>query len=104
MPIPRQPKSLTAGVLAVTTCVVTVCGVGGAAASQPDDAKGRNTSVPALPAHFAQQKVRWTSCGVDVTPKAVPGAECGWVKVPVDYADPDGRTVELRVSRVRAKD
>ncbi|MFG2533353.1 alpha/beta hydrolase [Streptomyces sp. NPDC048516] len=104
MPIPRKSMALTAGVLAGTTLVVTVCAVGGAAASQPGSAKGRNTSAPVLPARFTQQKIQWTACGADVTPKAVPGAECGWVKVPVDYAAPDGKTVKLRVSRVRAKD
>ncbi|MGW7486317.1 alpha/beta hydrolase [Streptomyces sp. NPDC054786] len=101
---PRKSMALTTGVLATTTLVVAVCGVSGAAASQPDDAKGRNTSVPVLPARFTQQKVQWTACGADVTPKAVPGAECGWVTVPVDYAAPDGKTVKLRVSRVQAKD
>lgn len=104
MPIPRKSMALTAGALAGTTLVVTVCAVGGAAASQPDSAKGKNTSVPALPARFTQQKIQWAACGADVTPKAVPGVECGWVTVPVDYAAPDGKTVKLRVSRVRAKD
>ncbi|MFE1771002.1 alpha/beta hydrolase [Streptomyces sp. NPDC059008] len=105
IPIPRKSIPLTAGAaLAAATLVVTVCGAGGAAASQPDDVKGMNTSVPALPAHFTQQKVHWAACGADVTPDAVPGAQCGWVKVPVDYAAPNGETVKLRVSRVPAKD
>ncbi|MEW1750073.1 alpha/beta hydrolase [Streptomyces angustmyceticus] len=103
MPIARKSMALTAGVLAATT-VVTAGAVGGAAASQPDQAKGRNTSAPVLPARFTQQKVQWTACGADVTAKTVPGAECGWVKVPVDYAAPDGKTLKLRVSRVRAED
>ncbi|MFH8629134.1 alpha/beta hydrolase [Streptomyces lydicus] len=104
MSIPRTSVALSAGLLAVTTLVVTASGAGGAAASPSGDAKGGKTSVPVLPARFTQQKVQWTACGADVTPKAVPGAECGWVKVPVDYAAPDGQTVKLRVSRVQAKD
>lgn len=96
--------ALSAGVLAVTTMVLSACGTGGTAAASPADAKRTNTSVPVLPARFTQQKVQWTACGPDVTPKAVPGAQCGWVKVPVDYASPDGKTVNLRVSRVQAKD
>ncbi|WP_328389882.1 alpha/beta hydrolase [Streptomyces sp. NBC_00400] len=104
MSIPRKSMALTAGVLAGTTLVVTVCAVGGAAASQSGNGKGGNASAPVLPARFAQQKIQWTACGADVTAKAVPGAECGWVKVPVDYAAPDGKSVKLRVSRVRAKD
>ncbi|MFD5393850.1 alpha/beta hydrolase [Streptomyces sp. NPDC127097] len=104
MPFPRRPLALSAGVLAATTMVVTACGAGDAAATRPDDAKGGNTSVPVLPARFTQQKVQWTPCATEVTPRAVPGAQCGWVTVPVDYADPDGKTVKLRVSRVQAKD
>lgn len=104
MPIPRRSIPLTAGALATATLLATVCGVGGAAASPPVDAKGRNASAPVLPERFTQQKVQWTACGADVTPEAVPGAQCGWVEVPVDYAVPDGETVELRVSRVAAKD
>lgn len=104
MPLARRSTALSAGVLAVTTMVVAVGGAGGAAALPSDDAKGRNASVPVLPARFTQQKVQWTDCDADVTPKAVPGAQCGWVKVPVDYAAPDGKTVNLRVSRVQAKD
>ncbi|MFG2290425.1 alpha/beta hydrolase [Streptomyces sp. NPDC048595] len=95
---------MTAGALAAATLVVTVCGVGGAAASRPDDAEDPHGSVPVLPARFAQQQVRWTACGTDVTPEPVPRAECGWVTVPVDYAAPDGQTVKLRVSRLPAKD
>ncbi|WP_157878440.1 alpha/beta hydrolase [Streptomyces chattanoogensis] len=95
---------MTTGALAVATLVVTGCGVSDAAAARPGDAKDMNTSVPVLPARFTQQKVQWTACGKDVTPDAVPGAECGWVKVPVDYAAPDGQTVKLRVSRVQAKE
>ncbi|MFG2140189.1 alpha/beta hydrolase [Streptomyces sp. NPDC048650] len=104
MSLPRKSMALTAGVVAAATLVVAGYGVSGAAASQPDAAEGANTSVPVLPARFAQQKVQWTACGADVTPHAVPGAECGWVKVPVDYAAPNGETVKLRVSRVPAKD
>ncbi|MFH8680652.1 alpha/beta hydrolase [Streptomyces lydicus] len=100
----RRSMAVTAGVLAATTLVVTAGGVSGATAPRPADAKGASTSAPVLPARFTQQKVQWTACGADVTPKAVPGAECGWVKVPVDYAAPNGETVKLRVSRVQAKD
>lgn len=35
-------------------------------------------------------------------PLAAAGAECGPVTVPLDYADPGGRTIEIAVSRVRA--
>lgn len=104
MPISRKFIPLTTGALAAAILVVTGCVVSDAAVARPDDAKDMNTSVPVLPARFTQQNVQWTACGKDVTPDAAPGAECGWVKVPVDYAAPDGQTVKLRVSRVQAKD
>lgn len=42
---------------------------------------------------FYDQTVKWTNCG---------DAECTKVLVPMDYASPDGATVELAVSRVPA--
>lgn len=104
MPLPRRSMALSVGLLAVTTMALSACGAAGAATTGPDDATRMNASVPELPARFTQQKVHWTACGADVTPTAVSGAQCGWVKVPVDYASPDGKTVNLRVSRVQAKD
>lgn len=47
---------------------------------------------PAL-ARFYDQQVKWTDCG---------DAECARILVPLDYADPEGETVELAVSRVKA--
>ena len=44
-------------------------------------------------ARFYEQGVTWTDCG---------DAECAKVLVPLDYDDPDGDTVELAVSRVKA--
>ena len=44
-------------------------------------------------ARYYDQKVKWTDCG---------DAECTKVRVPLDYANPEGDTVELAVSRVKA--
>ncbi|MEU8685927.1 alpha/beta hydrolase [Streptomyces sp. NPDC048611] len=103
MSSPRQSLRMTAGALAAAL-VMTACGVSGAAGAQSDGTKGMSTSGTGSLAPFTQQKVQWTACGTDVTSEAVPGAECGWVTVPVDYAAPGGETVKLRVSRVPAKD
>ncbi|MEU7665772.1 alpha/beta hydrolase [Streptomyces lincolnensis] len=42
-------------------------------------------------------KVTWTKCATD----DYPTLECGSVKVPLDYAKPQGRKITLAVSRVR---
>jgi pimeloyl-ACP methyl ester carboxylesterase len=43
---------------------------------------------PAGLAKFYEQKLDWTTCG---------GSICTWVLVPMDYAEPQGATVRLRV-------
>src|SRR5690349_7087974 len=47
---------------------------------------------------YYRQTVGWGGCP-GLQP---PTARCGTVTVPVDYADPDGRTVQLAVSRIPA--
>ncbi|MFF2951606.1 alpha/beta hydrolase [Kitasatospora sp. NPDC057965] len=49
---------------------------------------------------YAQQELRWERCE-EGRPAAF---ECAKVKVPLDYADPRGRTIDLAVSRVAAAD
>ena len=44
--------------------------------------------------------IAWSAC-TDSTLKSQ-GAECGYLSVPLDYAKPDGRKIELAVSRVKA--
>ena len=51
------------------------------------DPKPATTSAPSGLKQFYDQKVSWSSCG---------SAECAWIKVPVDYAKPDGATTRLR--------
>ncbi len=49
-------------------------------------------SDPAL-ARFYDQQVAWKNCGL---------AECGTLTVPLDYADPDGATIDLAIARMPA--
>lgn len=42
---------------------------------------------------YYEQSVEWSDCG---------SYECGTLTVPVDYAEPDGETIELNLSRVTA--
>ncbi|GAB3666084.1 alpha/beta hydrolase [Actinocorallia lasiicapitis] len=45
---------------------------------------------------FYAQKPRWSKCGKGKK------FDCADVKVPLDYTDPDGRTMEIAVNRLRA--
>ncbi|PJJ02561.1 pimeloyl-ACP methyl ester carboxylesterase [Streptomyces sp. 2333.5] len=52
------------------------------------------------------QTIRWSSCPKAEPPYPDPSerAECGTVKVPVDWAKPDGRKMEIAVARQKATD
>lgn len=45
-------------------------------------------------APFYGQVLAWTTCETDT--------QCAWLTVPLDYADPSGETIRLRLSRIRA--
>lgn len=47
--------------------------------------------------------VSWVPCSADQKELNEAGAECAKVAVPLDYADPRGRTIDIAVSRIRAK-
>lgn len=45
-------------------------------------------------AKFYTQTVAWQKCGESF--------DCGWLTVPLDYADPEGETIQLRLLRLKA--
>lgn len=47
---------------------------------------------------YTQQQLRWERCDAD-HPATF---ECAKVKVPLDYGDPDGRKIDIAISRVKA--
>ncbi|MFI7319363.1 alpha/beta hydrolase [Streptomyces venezuelae] len=47
--------------------------------------------------------ISWGPCSADQRELNEAGAECAKVAVPLDYADPRGRTIDIAVSRIRAK-
>lgn len=60
-------------------------------------------------ARYHHQRLDWTSCVLgpdDATGKELEqaGAQCADVTVPLDYASPDGRTITVAISRIRATD
>ncbi|MFJ3404292.1 alpha/beta hydrolase [Promicromonospora sp. NPDC090134] len=74
-----------------------------AAAVAPATASSAPASIPsgtataATPATAPAGTLDWGDCPEAV---AAPGLECGTIDVPLDYAEPDGRTIEVAVSRL----
>ncbi|GAA4442954.1 alpha/beta hydrolase [Actinokineospora soli] len=82
----RLTAALTALALLATACTSTP-----AAQQQPDPL-----------AELAAQQLQWTDCeSADLKDG---GARCATVKVPVDYRDPTGRTLDIAIARKEATD
>ncbi|MFD7074523.1 alpha/beta hydrolase [Nocardioides sp. NPDC059952] len=46
-------------------------------------------------------RITWDKCPAEITPVPIPkGMQCGTLKVPLDYSDPDGKTIDIAVSRL----
>ena len=73
------PSMLAAGVLASTVVAPSASAV--------------------APEEFTPAPISWAPCQSGGLARA--GAECGFLEVPLDYANPQGETVSLAVSRVR---
>lgn len=56
--------------------------------------------VPGVPAAATPGAVRWGACPEDA---AWPGLECATVQVPLDYRQPDGRKIEIAISRLASE-
>jgi pimeloyl-ACP methyl ester carboxylesterase len=84
-PSPPPRASATAGAEATSAAPS-----GDAATEGPSPSP---TAVPDL-SRFYDQKIDWHSCG---------NAECGTLVVPLDYRDPEGPTIKLGITRVKAR-
>lgn len=77
--------------ISVVAAIALIAGVALAAVALTRDSweepKPEASSAPSGLRQFYDQKVSWSSCGSE---------KCAWIKVPVDYAEPDGATTRLR--------
>ncbi|MDQ0986854.1 alpha/beta hydrolase [Streptomyces sp. V2I9] len=113
----RTSPVLRAAALAATATVLLPL----AACSDEGDGDGGSTPTGASTAspsstadELASQKLDWSPCpppntsqGGGESPSPLPGGvvwECSFMDVPLDYAKPDGRTIELALVRAKAKD
>ncbi|MEU0134197.1 alpha/beta hydrolase [Streptomyces sp. NPDC006296] len=111
----RTSPALRTAALATTVLLpLTACaddGGGGGGSSAPSAA---STAAPtATPGDLSSQKLDWKPCpapgqaqGSGPSPSPLPGGtpwQCSFMDVPLDYADPGGRTIELALVRAAAK-
>lgn len=68
---------------------------------------GPTRTGPAEPARtvadFARQRLAWAACPAEQRELNEAGARCAEVTVPLDYAEPGGRTIRIAVSRIKAR-
>lgn len=87
----RRTLAVVAGVVVVA--LVAVIAVVWLARGHPADVEPTGESGPPGLSEFYTQQVEWSECGA---------ASCAWVTVPVDYGEPTGETLRLRVVRYEA--
>lgn len=84
--------------LATAGLLISGCtdGSSSPSASATASVAGDASSAPdaALKPYYAQ-KLKWRACGV-------PGFDCATMKAPLDYAKPDGESIDLAVARRKA--
>ncbi|OZM69997.1 hydrolase [Amycolatopsis antarctica] len=56
--------------------------------------------VPGVSAANTPDPLRWGACPEDT---AAPGLECSTVRVPLSYQDPDGKQIDIAISRMASK-
>ncbi|MFF0727424.1 alpha/beta hydrolase [Streptomyces sp. NPDC004134] len=87
----RRPSLTSLALLAATTLTATPSAAAPATALTTTDSRG------------GSQSIDWGPCSAQQHPGLVKaGAECGQLTVPLDYAAPHGRTIDIAVSRIRA--
>ena len=101
----RARQARTAAVLVVCAALaVTACGRSGDRKERPFDPDATKAPSSDLQEYYSQT-LDWRPCDDEpaFTPAAsdtrLRGLQCAWLTVPMDYADPDGETIEIAVAR-----
>ncbi|MGW0784365.1 alpha/beta hydrolase [Streptomyces sp. NPDC002913] len=113
----RTSPALRAAALAATATVLlplTACSDDGDdGGTEPRPSTASTASPTATSKELSSQKLDWQPCpapstaqGSGTAPTPLPGGaawQCSFMDVPLDYADPDGRTIELALIRAPAR-
>ncbi|GAA2774847.1 alpha/beta hydrolase [Streptomyces showdoensis] len=81
---------------ALTPAVASAAGTAATAGATAATSAATTSADPL--ARFARQKPRWSRCDAQGPAEY----QCATIKVPLDYARPNGRTLDLAVSRTKA--
>ncbi|MFI9202416.1 alpha/beta hydrolase [Streptomyces sp. NPDC053048] len=116
----RERPGTVVAALAAVALVATGCDAGGGDRGRAAPPAARTSASPAatrqppqrplpgIPEDIAHQRLAWEACDADDAGPAAstlrPDADCAWLTVPVDYAEPAGSAIRVRVARVRAGD
>ncbi|MEV5831579.1 alpha/beta hydrolase [Spirillospora sp. NPDC052242] len=84
----------------VMGAVVAVTGIAGSSVASAQEPRDRPSGMT----RYLDQRLSWGPCPDDATELTKAGAQCAQVSVPLDYANPDGRSIELAISRIEARD
>ncbi|MFF8291319.1 alpha/beta hydrolase [Streptomyces sp. NPDC016309] len=84
----------TAVTVSLAGLLLAGCTEGGSVPAASAQASASVATTEQLKAFYGQ-RLSWRACGV-------PGFECATLKVPLDYAEPDGEQIKLAVSRIKA--
>ncbi|MGW1023084.1 alpha/beta hydrolase [Streptomyces sp. NPDC002577] len=108
-----MPRFVRSAALAAATLLVAGCSGGAADGGATDDSKpSAAASSPTagstgtdLPASLTSQKLDWGRCKATAD-AAAPGGDwqCATLRVPLDYAKPDGETIGIALIRARSTD
>ncbi|MBK7721097.1 MAG: alpha/beta fold hydrolase [Austwickia sp.] len=86
---------MTVGVAATALLLAAGCSTGGGTNPSPSSSGSASgvsgSTTPAGLERFYQQKPDWQACGP---------AQCSWLEVPIDYANPGSGTIKLRMLKV----
>ncbi|MEV6978235.1 alpha/beta fold hydrolase [Kitasatospora sp. NPDC093806] len=87
-------------VIALIAAATAVAALGGASAvgAEPDSGPEAGLDAAAVLADTGQGKLVWESCHDEATP----ALECAMLDVPVDYSDPHGRKIRIKLDRLPA--
>ncbi|GGO98952.1 alpha/beta fold hydrolase [Wenjunlia tyrosinilytica] len=98
----RQVGRVLVGILSVPLAAALIAGCGSLPAPSADDSAHGAGDVPAPALNFFHgQRIAWNPCPDDPRTKESDetGFQCGWLRVPLDYARPGGDVLDMALVR-----
>ncbi|MGP3966874.1 alpha/beta hydrolase [Streptomyces sp. 6N223] len=100
---------ITKKLIAALVCATTATTLPAGAATAAGQGGGPDRGAPTGLERYYQQRIDWGGCaqgpGDELGQELdAAGVECAEVTVPLDYAEPDGRTITVAISRIPATD